>query len=236
MTTSPSQWSNTNDRPTAVLDENRTGEDVTLDVPASGVLDNDTDPDPGGKASLSVNGYSKGSTLAASPTPAGTAVAGDWGELLLNADGGYTYTPGDAADAIPEGDEEEDVFTYRVTDGTEEDTTTLTITIDGANDAPEVDQGIADTSAIEDSPFSYPVPDDAFSDIDMGDTLTFKAQVEQGGSFVDLAPMPSASPVWLTFDGSTQYGTVWRHPAQRGCGHDIDRARHRHRLWRSDNA
>ena len=193
---------NTNDRPTAVLDENRTGEDVTLNVPARGVLDNDTDPDPGGKASLSVNGYSKGSALAASPTPAGTAVAGDWGELLLNADGGYTYTPGDAADAIPEGDEEEDVFTYRVTDGTEEDTTTLTITIDGANDAPEVDQGIADTDATEDMGFTYSVPNNAFSDIDMGDTPTFTAQVEQGGSFVDLAPMPSASPVWLTFDGS----------------------------------
>ena len=73
---------NTNDRPTAVLDENRTGEDAILNVAASGVLDNDTDPDPGGKASLSVNGYSKGSALAASPTPAGTAVAGDWGELL----------------------------------------------------------------------------------------------------------------------------------------------------------
>ena len=193
---------NTNDRPTAVLDENRTGEDVTLDVPASGVLDNDTDPDPGGKASLSVNGYSKGSTLAASPTPAGTAVAGDWGELLLNADGGYTYTPGNAADAIPEGDEEEDVFTYRVTDGMEEDTTTLTITIDGANDAPEVDQGIDNTDATEDMGFTYSVPNNAFSDIDTGDTLTFTAQVEQGGSFVDLAPMPSASPVWLTFDGS----------------------------------
>ena len=72
------------------------------------------------------------------------------------------------------------------------------------NDAPEVDQGIADTSATEDSPFSYPVPDDAFRDIDTGDSLTFKAQVEQGGSFVDLAPMPSASPVWLTFDSTTE--------------------------------
>ena len=194
--------SNTNDRPTAVLDENRTGEDVTLDVPARGVLDNDTDPDPGGKASLSVNGYSKGSTLASSPTPVGTAVAGDWGELSLKADGSYTYTPGNAADAIPEGDEEEDVFTYRVTDGTEEDTTTLTITIDGANDAPEVDQGIDNTGATEDMGFTYSVPNNAFSDIDMGDTPTFTAQVEQGGSFVDLAPMPSASPVWLTFDGS----------------------------------
>ena len=194
---------NTNDRPTAVLDENRTGEDVTLDVPASGVLDNDTDPDPGGKASLSVNGYSKGSALAASPTPVGTAVAGDWGELLLNADGGYTYTPGDAADAIPEGDSNEmDVFTYRVTDGMADDTTTLTITIEGANDAPEVDQGIDNTDATEDMGFTYSVPNNAFSDIDMGDTPTLTAQVEQGGSFVDLAPMPSASPVWLTFDGS----------------------------------
>ena len=115
-----------------------------------------------------------------------------------------------------------------MTDGTEEDTTTLTITIDGANDAPEVDQGIDNTDATEDMGFTYSVPNNAFSDIDMGDRLTFKAQVEQGGSFVDLASTASASPVWLTFDGSLNTEQFGGTPSNADVGDDADCARDSH--------
>ncbi len=72
------------------------------------------------------------------------------------------------------------------------DTETVTITITGTNDGPTVDQGIADKTATEDSPFSFVVPGDAFDDVDVGDVLTLTA---------------SGLPAWLSFDGTTFSGT-----------------------------
>jgi Ca2+-binding RTX toxin-like protein len=68
------------------------------------------------------------------------------------------------------------------------------ISLGSANAAPELDNPIADQSANEDTTFSFAVPGGAFSDPDVGDTLTYAATLADG----------SALPAWLTFDAETQ--------------------------------
>ena len=64
----------------------------------------------------------------------------DYGTLTLNADGTYSYVIDDSnplVDALNVGDSLDDAFTYEVTDlAGETDSATLTITINGSNDAP----------------------------------------------------------------------------------------------------
>jgi len=97
--------------PVAVDDAYTTDEDVVLNVAAPGVLENDTDPD----------------------SPVLTAVLVDTvshGELVLNADGSFVYTPAQDYNGT-------DSFTYKASDGAlESEVATVTITINPVNDAP----------------------------------------------------------------------------------------------------
>ncbi|MEM8872833.1 MAG: putative Ig domain-containing protein [Planctomycetota bacterium] len=68
------------------------------------------------------------------------------------------------------------------------------LTIANANDAPVIDNGLADQSATEDAAFSYQFASDAFGDPDVGDTLTYAATLSNGD------PLPS----WLSFDDATR--------------------------------
>ncbi|MEM8783495.1 MAG: putative Ig domain-containing protein, partial [Planctomycetota bacterium] len=64
------------------------------------------------------------------------------------------------------------------------------------NDAPTVENTLADQTATADSPFTYQVPADAFADADAihGDTLTYTATLANGD------PLPA----WLSFDDTTR--------------------------------
>jgi len=74
--------------------------------------------------------------------------------VTVNADGSYTYDPNGAFDSLAEGQSTTDTFSY-TTSGTTgvTDTATVTITIDGLNDAP-----VLDTSK---SPALDPIAEDA---------------------------------------------------------------------------
>ncbi len=62
--------------------------------------------------------------------------AGTWGSLTLAADGTWSYTLGPAAQALAGGQVVTDKFTVTLTDGS---TTTVTVTVNGTNDAPVID-------------------------------------------------------------------------------------------------
>jgi VCBS repeat-containing protein len=97
--------------PTAGDDAYTTDEDVALNVAAPGVLGNDSDGDGDPLTAALVSGPSNGG-------------------LTLNADGSFTYTP----DADFNGS---DSFTYVANDGTQDsNVATVTITVNGVNDAP----------------------------------------------------------------------------------------------------
>ncbi len=70
--------------------------------------------------------------------------------------------------------------------------TSFSLTVDNSNDAPAVDQGIADQIAVEDQGFSLSVPTDAFSDQDIGDTITYSLL---------------SAPGWLSISSNTLSGT-----------------------------
>ncbi|WP_209766606.1 VCBS domain-containing protein [Azospirillum rugosum] len=110
---------------------------------ATGVLSNDSDVDL--EQTLSVQGVAAGNTGTAltNGTGVGSAVTGTWGRLTLNADGSYGYQLDTASvQFLRDGQTRTDVFTYTVNDtgalGAPK-TATLTITINGLNDAPVVD-------------------------------------------------------------------------------------------------
>ena len=73
----------------------------------------------------------------------------------------------------------------------------LSITINGENDVPMVNADVtvpASHVVRVDNPFSYTLPEDAFTDRDAGDTLTYSATLTDG----------SALPAWLSFDPTTR--------------------------------
>ncbi|MET1109947.1 MAG: Ig-like domain-containing protein, partial [Allosphingosinicella sp.] len=159
--------------PNAVDDTATTNEDNSV---SGNVLANDTDAenDP-----LTV-------------TNPGT-YAGTFGTLVLNANGSYTYTPNAAANGLAAGETGQDVFNYTATDGGASDTATLTVTVNGVNDAPTIDSGgtVADGEVSE-------LPDDdpqediaihsdtgtvAFDDVDVSDTHSASFTPQGGGYY-----------------------------------------------------
>jgi Ca2+-binding RTX toxin-like protein len=68
------------------------------------------------------------------------------------------------------------------------------ITVENVNDVPLVSSPLVDQTTLEDELFTYTVPVSAFNDVDVGDTLTYRATLADG----------SALPSWLSFDEATQ--------------------------------
>jgi VCBS repeat-containing protein len=100
-----------NDAPVANDDSSNTNEDTALNVPASGVLGNDSD-------------------VESDPLTAVLDTDVTHGTLTLNPDGSFTYTP----DANYHGP---DSFTYHANDGAlDSNVATVTITVNAVNDAP----------------------------------------------------------------------------------------------------
>ena len=134
-----------NDLPVANADSYTTGEDVTLNVAAPGVLGNDAD--------------TEGSVLTAVLV---TAPAN--GTLTLNGDGSFSYTPNTNFNGT-------DSFVYRANDGTDDSgTASVTLTVTAVNDAPVA---VADAhSTDEDVVLNVPAPGVLSNDSDAeGDAL-----------------------------------------------------------------
>ncbi|BBB25813.1 outer membrane adhesin like protein [Amphritea japonica ATCC BAA-1530] len=72
------------------------------------------------------------------------------------------------------------------------------IVVANTNDDPTVDNAITDQSATEDSLFSYTFAANSFGDVDVGDTLSYSAQLAGGGV---LPTWLSFNPVTRTFEG-----------------------------------
>jgi VCBS repeat-containing protein len=161
-------------RPQAVDDSYSVAEDSVLTVAAaSGVLANDTSPFG---APLSAN--------------LGADVSN--GNLTLNADGSFTYTPNTDFNGV-------DTFSYIANDGTlNAFSATVTISVGAGNDAP-VFTSTAVTTATQDSAYSYAV---VVTDAD-NDPLSLVAStlpswlsfVDNGDGTATLSGTPSLSDV-----------------------------------------
>ncbi len=126
-----------NTPPVANPDATSTDEDTPVSSVAPGVLGNDTDPDVG--AVLSVINILAGSVGTPSTvTAGGVTITGAYGSLLIRQNGSYTYTPNaTTAQALAAGQVVTDQFTYTLKDDKNATaTSTLTVTVNGLNDAP----------------------------------------------------------------------------------------------------
>ncbi len=84
-----------------------------------------------------VVGITKGSNGANENSAVGTSIQGEYGDLILQADGSYTYVLDENADALNDGDVKQDVFTYTIRDADGDIShATLTIEVNGHTDAP----------------------------------------------------------------------------------------------------
>ena len=179
---------------------------MTILVPAFGVLSNDTDPDTGETATLTVsevNGIpmNVGQEILLSPSGA---------TLTLNTDGTLEYDPSGQFDSLAGGASGDDTFNYTISDGnTGVDSATVTITINGVNDRPD---------AVDDSGGVFEVSENGMlmldgasgvlandTDVDSGDTLHVTAVngtvMNVGSEFT----LPSNALLTLNMDGSFTY-------------------------------
>ena len=136
----------------------------------TGVLSNDFDIDD----SMTLTGIHSNNENADGSL--GSALAGQYGSLTLNADGSYIYNADASTNTLGVGETATDVFTYTVHSGGTDFTQTLSIVITGTNDDPSI------TSAVGSASYNDTLADDTFvtttgtltaSDVDAHDTLTF---------------------------------------------------------------
>jgi VCBS repeat-containing protein len=150
----------------AVDDSAVTDEDTSVTVAAPGVLDNDSGLVPGDTLAVTaVDTSGTGGTLTA------------WG-----SDGSFTYDPNGQFEYLQAGNSTTDSFTYLVSDGHGGiDTATVTITINGVNDAP-TDISLDNGSVAENQSPGTTVGSFSTTDPDAGDTSAYSLVSGEGGN------------------------------------------------------
>ncbi|WP_316202812.1 MULTISPECIES: VCBS domain-containing protein [unclassified Bradyrhizobium] len=125
--------------------------------------------------------------------------ANGYGWYDIGSDGRWTYgiyNNDPRIQALKEGETTlTDSFTVYTEDGTAK---TVTIQIIGNNDAPTLQNALADRSSAEDQPFSFTIPSNTFADVDgrfdgSNGPLTLEAVLSDGNQL----------PAWLHFDAAT---------------------------------
>jgi len=156
-------WTITNPSPTASADSATTDEDSST---TGNVLGNDSDPD------------GDGLTVSSSDT------SGTTGQATVNPDGSFTYDPNGQFENLAQGEMATDSFSYTVQDADgATDSATVTITVNGANDAP-TSTAISDQTDTEGNSVNLDVSGN-FSDPDGSDTLSYSATGLPSGLSID---------------------------------------------------
>jgi VCBS repeat-containing protein/T5SS/PEP-CTERM-associated repeat protein len=114
-------------------------------VTAGDVADTDVDADDNPTAgdgsvvvsNIAFTGTPFQATNAGGAVTGATQIDGTYGTLTIHPDGSYSYAlDATASDPLDTGDTPTEECTYTIADSTEADTATLTITVNGTNDAP----------------------------------------------------------------------------------------------------
>jgi large repetitive protein len=170
--------------PVAVNDVKSVGEDAPS--VSGSVLPNDSDGTPDSDP-LVVTLAKQGTT----PITLGSPFRTNGGGILtLNADGSYTFAPGSAYNGLTIGETATEIITYTISDGNGGlDTATLTITINGANDAPV----IVDPNNRGSDP-SHPIAANSA-------TIVPVQRVSDGQAFTAAAPLINIAPFAVDPDG-----------------------------------
>ncbi|MBM3964384.1 MAG: DUF4347 domain-containing protein, partial [Planctomycetes bacterium] len=181
--------------------------------PTGNVLANDTDVDSGD--TKTVSGVAVG-TVGSASTNVGTNVTGTYGTINIGSTGAYTYTVDNTNTAVQSlrtsANTLTDVFTYTMTDGGGlTSTSQITVTIQGANDAPN---DITGTLTIaENSANGTAVGTVTRSDVDSGDTRTWSLTDSAGGRFAinsSTGAVTVANSSLLNFESASSHNITIR--------------------------
>ncbi|MDF1752926.1 MAG: Ig-like domain-containing protein [Verrucomicrobiales bacterium] len=195
---------------TASVDE----EEVSV---SGNVLTNDSDPDGDTLTVSAVNGVSGN---------VGNSVAGTYGDITLNSDGTYTYSPTTANTAVQGlgvGETLIETFTYTANDGNGGSASaSLLVTINGENDAPTSNPGSGpgiydDTVSVDEEDASVSgnvLSNDSDPD---GDTLTVSAVNGASGN-VGNSVTGTYGDITVNTDGSYTYSPTTANAAVQALG------------------
>lgn len=156
------------------------------------VLANDIDPD----SSLTIASFNDTSTA---------------GQLTNNNDGTFDYDPNGQFENLAAGESATDTFEYTITDGEFNDTATVTIDIEGVNDAPQIEAQSTPTTIAVTELSEVDGPNDNSATISQSSSITF--------TDVDLSDTHTAS-VTADTASATSYGelTATIDPDSTGSG------------------
>ena len=183
--------------PVAADDANTTDEDTAV---SGAVLGNDSDGDGD---TLVVSG------VEGSAGNVGVQVTLASGALVtMGSDGTYDYDPNGQFEDLAVGESATDTFSYTISDGNGgTDTATVTITIDGVNDAPiAADDFLAtdEDTALNENLFANNGAG-ADSDVDASDMLVVSAVNGQAGDVGSQITLASGALLTVGSDGSVAY-------------------------------
>ncbi len=137
---------------------------------------------------------------------AGTTVTTPYGDLIIKADGNYSFTTGGAANALAGTAHQDLVFAYTVQNGTTVETNSLTIRINGQNDAPELTKSAAVLAAGEED-VAYVITREqllqGFTDAD-GQALSL-VNVTASGSVAGVTITPNSDGSIFTVTAPVNY-------------------------------
>ncbi|MFN9988050.1 MAG: DUF4347 domain-containing protein, partial [Pirellula sp.] len=181
--------------------------------PTGNVLTNDTDADSGD--TKTVTGVAAGVVGSAS-TNVGSNVTGTYGTINIAANGAYTYTVDNNNATVQAlrttSNTLADTFTYTMRDTLGlTSTTQITVTIQGANDAPTDISGTL--SIAENSTNGTSVGTLTGTDIDTGDGRTWSLTDTAGGRFAinsSTGQVTVANSTLLDFEASTSHNITAR--------------------------
>ena len=130
-----------------------------------------------------------------------------YGSFVLSG-GTWTYTLDQSAvQFLDAGESVTDTITYTASDGA---TQVVTVTVNGSEDMPTLDNAIGDQAATEDTAFSFTFVATTFGDLDASDSLSFSATLSDG---------ITSLPAWLSFvDNGNGTGTFSGTPTNGDVG------------------
>lgn len=179
--------------PTAGDDSNTTDQNTPV---TGNVITNDSDPDAADTLTVSaVNG---------SAANVGTQITLASGALLtVNSNGTYSYNPNGAFTSLAQGQTATDSFTYTVSDGHGGTANaTVTITINGLNDAP---LAVDDSNTTNENTLANGNVLANDSDVDTSDTLTVSAVNGNAANVGTPITLASGALLTVNADGTYSY-------------------------------
>ncbi|MEQ1826588.1 MAG: SBBP repeat-containing protein, partial [Pirellula sp.] len=220
----------TNDTPVAVVDyltaleAGGVSNGTAGTNPTGNVLTNDTDVDSGD--TKTVSGVAAG-VHASAVGSVGSSVTGSYGSITIASTGTYTYAVDNSNATVQAlrtiSDTITDVFTYTMQDTAGlTSTTQITVTIQGANDAPH-DLSTTGLTIAENSANTTSVGTISRSDADNGDTPTYSLIDSAGGRFTISASTGAvtvANSSLLNYEVATSHSITVRITDLSGASYD----------------